>query len=211
MVDFESELNEVLPAELPHRENVVCKSARHLALIVEANQHFNLTRITTPREAAIKHVLDSVVPWRLFEGAKHVLDAGTGAGFPGVPLALALPEIRFTLAESVQKKARFVESALTAITLPNADVRSQRAEDILKTGAIDIVTARAFAPISRTLDLLGPALKRGVRALLYKGPDADREIAGADRQLKKLRVCARVVLRYDLPDSLGTRAVVEIV
>src|SRR6266700_2800178 len=154
MVDFESELNDVLPADLPHRDNVVLKSARHLALIVEANRHLNLTRITSAREAAIKHVLDSVVPWRLFEGAKHVLDAGAGAGFPGVPLALALPEVQFTLAESVQKKAHFLESALTALALPNVGVSPRRAEDLLKTEAIDTITARAFAPLSRTLDLL---------------------------------------------------------
>jgi 16S rRNA (guanine527-N7)-methyltransferase len=211
MVDFESELNRVLPADLPHRENVVRKSAQHLGLIAEANRYLNLTRIATPREAATKHVLDSIVPWRLFEGAKHVLDAGTGAGFPGVPLALALPEIHFTLAESVQKKARFVESALAAINLPNVSVSPQRAEDLLKTEAIDMITARAFAPLSRTLDLLGPSLKRGARALLYKGPDVEREIAGADRELKKLRASVRVVMRYDLPDSLGARAIVEIV
>src|SRR5579863_5650007 len=130
MVDFESELNEVLPADLPHRENVVCKSARHLALIVEANQHLNLTRITSPREAAIKHVLDSLMPWRLFHDAKHVLDAGTGAGFPGIPLALMLPKTRFTLAESTLKKARFVESVLDELKLPNVEITARRAEEL---------------------------------------------------------------------------------
>src|SRR5580658_7316544 len=109
---FEDELDQVLPSDIPRRELVIQKSAEHLALILEANKTLNLTRITAPREAAIKHVLDSVIPWRLFAGARHVLDAGTGAGFPGIPLALALPEIQFTLAESIQKKARFVESAL---------------------------------------------------------------------------------------------------
>src|ERR1041385_9153622 len=93
-MEFADELNLVLPADLPGRETVVCGAAKHLALIVEANRHFNLTRLVTPREAAIKHVLDSVMPWRLFLGARHVLDAGTGAGFPGIPLALVLPETR---------------------------------------------------------------------------------------------------------------------
>src|SRR4051794_229471 len=94
---FADELNRVLPPDLPHRETVICAASKHLALIVEANRHLNLTRITTPREAAVKHVLDSVMPWRLFLGLRHVLDAGTGAGFPGIPLALVLPETRFTL------------------------------------------------------------------------------------------------------------------
>ncbi len=201
MVDFGSELDDVLPADLPHRERVILKSAQHLALIVEANKVINLTRITTPREAAIKHVLDSVLPWRLFLGAKHVLDAGTGAGFPGVPLALVLPEIQFTLAESIQKKARFLETALTALDLPNVTVAPQRAEDILKAQKIDIVTARAFAPISRTLELL-----KGTRLLLYKGPDVEREIA----EVRRPKASIEVVMRYDLPDQLGARIIVEV-
>jgi 16S rRNA (guanine527-N7)-methyltransferase len=201
MVDFASQLDDVLPADLPHRDNVIQKSAQHLALIVEANKVINLTRITTPREAAIKHVLDSVLPWRLFLGAKHVLDAGSGAGFPGVPLALVMPEIKFTLAESIQKKARFLESALTALDLPNLTVSAQRAEDILKSKAIDIVTARAFAPISRTLELL-----KGARLLLYKGSDVEREIA----EVRKPRASMKVVMRYDLPDAMGARTIVEI-
>jgi len=202
MVDFASELSTVLPADLPHRDNVILKSAQHLALIEETNRVLNLTRITTPREAAIKHVLDSLIPWRLFLGAKNVLDAGTGAGFPGIPLALVLPEVQFILAESIQKKARFVESALKALALPNVTICAQRAEDILKNRKIDIVTARAFAPISKALDLL-----KGHRLLLYKGPDVEREIA----EVRNPRASIKVVMRYDLPDAMGTRTIVEIV
>jgi 16S rRNA (guanine527-N7)-methyltransferase len=202
MVDFASELSTVLPADLPHRDNVILKSAQHLALIEETNRVLNLTRITTPREAAIKHVLDSLIPWRLFLGAKNVLDAGTGAGFPGIPLALVLPEVQFILAESIQKKARFVESALKALALPNVTICAQRAEGILKNRKIDIVTARAFAPISKALDLL-----KGHRLLLYKGPDVEREIA----EVRNPRASIKVVMRYDLTDAMGTRTIVEIV
>jgi 16S rRNA (guanine527-N7)-methyltransferase len=207
-VEFEQELNDVLPADLPNREVVVRKGAEHLALIAETNRYFNLTRIVSPREAAIKHVLDSVLPWRLFAGAGHVLDAGTGAGFPGIPLALVLPNTRFTLAESIQKKARFVEGALTSLGLPNIAIAAQRAEDLVK--GVDIITARALAPISRTLDLFGPALKRGVKILLYKGPDAAREIEESAAAARKLRVGMKVVLTYDLPESMGTRTIVQI-
>jgi 16S rRNA (guanine527-N7)-methyltransferase len=210
-LDFASELDSVLPADLPHREIVIDKGSVHLALIVEANRFLNLTRITSPREAAIKHVLDSVIPWRLFAGAKHVLDAGTGAGFPGIPLALVLPEIRFTLAESIQKKARFVESALTALDIPNVTVSPTRAEDLAKGGTMDLITARAFAPLPRALQLLGPALKKGSRVLLYKGPEANQEIAEADREAKNRRVRIDVVARYELADSLGSRTMIELV
>jgi len=201
-VDFAPELNSVIPADIPHRDALIAGAALHLALIVEANKVLNLTRITSPREAAIKHVLDSVTPWRLFEGARHVIDAGTGAGFPGIPLALVLPEIRFTLAESIQKKARFVESALAVLKLPNVEITPQRAEEL----QAEVITARALAPISKILTLFRSALKDGSRILLYKGPDVATEIAEAG----KTRAHIEVVMRYELPDSLGSRAIVEI-
>src|SRR3954449_13027782 len=208
-MDFGEELALVLPADLPYREDVVARAARHLELIVEINESLNLTRITTPREAAVKHVLDSVIPWRLFAGARSVLDAGTGAGFPGIPLALVLPEVQFTLAESIQKKARFVESAVAALGLQNVTVSALRAEDVLTKSRADLITARAVAPLNRAIALFAPALRSGSSALFYKGPDAETEIAGASVEAKKRSVVMRVVERYDLPDGLGTRTVVE--
>lgn len=204
----EEDLDQLLPADLPNRAAVIAGAAKHLDLIVEANKVLNLTRITTPREAAIKHVLDSVIPWRLFAGARHVLDAGTGAGFPGIPLALVLPETRFTLAESIRKKARFVESALDELKLPNVEITPRRAEEI---SGIGVITARALAPIPKALALFRPALKTGARLLLYKGPDAAQEIADAAPEGWKARAQMEIVMRYDLPDSLGTRTIVQIV
>jgi 16S rRNA (guanine527-N7)-methyltransferase len=208
-VDFSGELDAVLPSDLPNRDFVLRKSAAHLELIVEANQYLNLTRITTPREAAIKHVLDSVTPWRLFAEARHVLDAGTGPGFPGIPLALVLPGTCFILAESIQKKARFVASAIAALELPNVQIAPQRAEELKRAGGFDIITARALAPLPRVLPLLAPALKAGARALLYKGPDTGQEIMDAAAELNKFHARMQVVMRYDLPDSMGTRTIVQ--
>jgi 16S rRNA (guanine527-N7)-methyltransferase len=203
-VEFEEALNQVLLYDLPHRETVVEKSAQHLALIEEANRHFNLTRITCPREAAIKHVLDSVMPWRMFQGARAVLDAGTGAGFPGIPLALVLPEVQFTLAESTQKKARFVEASVSQLALANVTVVARRAEELVREVHYDIVTARAVAPLSRMLSL-GHA-----RMLLYKGPDAEQEIADAASEVRKRRARVKVAMRYELPESQGSRTVIEV-
>jgi 16S rRNA (guanine527-N7)-methyltransferase len=204
---LETDLDSVLPRDLPNREMAIRKCARHLVLIDEANRHFNLTRITDPREAAIKHVLDSVIPWRLFAHAAEVLDAGTGAGFPGIPLAVVLPDTRFTLAESIQKKARFVESTVAALELPNVRVVAQRAEEI----AQKIITARSLAPISRAIQLFAPALRAGAKLLLYKGPNAEQEMTEAvQKPAGKLRPRMRVAARYELPESSGTRLIVEI-
>ena len=208
-VSFADELRQLLPADLPFREECVAGSARHLDLIVEANRHFNLTRIVNPREAAIKHVVDSVLPWRLFRGASHVADAGSGAGFPGIPLALVLPETRFTLLESTQKKARFLESVVRRLELENVEVVAERAEDWIAKHRVAIVISRAVAPLLRGVPLFAPALRGGARILFYKGPDVTTEIAEAAPETNKRQVRLRVIERYGLPDDLGARTIVE--
>jgi 16S rRNA (guanine527-N7)-methyltransferase len=209
-VGFVEELESVLPEDLPERADVVRGAARHLELIAEANQQFNLTRIEGAREAAIKHVLDSVMPWRFFANAGAVLDAGTGAGFPGIPLALTLPGVRFTLVESIGKKARFVEGAIERLGLANARLECVRAEEITRREKFDVVTARAMAPLARALDLFGPALRAGTRLVLFKGPDTGNEIAEAGPQLRKAGATAQVLWRYELPEALGTRTILEV-
>ena len=178
-------------------------------MIVAVNEYMNLTRITGTREAVIKHVLDSILPWKHFAGARSILDAGTGAGLPGIPLAILFPDTRFLLVESVQKKARFVQSAVDALELKNVEVSSKRAEELLLTRKVDIITARAMAPIERALGYFAPAFRNGSKALLYKGPDAETEIAEAANEARKRKVFLKVVARYDLPDDLGTRTLVE--
>ncbi len=205
-VRFEEELHRVLPLDLPHRARLIEKAVQHLSMIEAANEHMNLTRITSPQEVAIKHVYDSVAPWRYFQNAKRVLDAGTGAGFPGVPLAIVLPEVRFTLADSVGKKARFVDSVVDALDLKNVHVLAERAETIAATQRVDTITARAVAPISRHIELFEKALKSGARMLLYKGPDVESEIAAVPSK----RIHAKLLCRYDLPEGMGTRTLVQL-
>ena len=203
---FTEELDRVLPAEIPHRERLIAKAAQHLQLIVTANEHMNLTRLTSPEEAAIKHICDSVAPWRHFAQARRVLDAGTGAGFPGLPLSLVLPDVRFTLAESTQKKARFVDNAVESLELGNVRVVSVRAEEAALSEKPDIITARAIAPLHRILDLFAKPLKQGARLILYKGPDIEAELAEARRH----RVAAEVLCRYELPNGFGMRTLVSV-
>ena len=199
-------MNELLPLDIPHRQLLIEMATQHLRMIAEVNEYMNLTRITSEREAIVKHILDSVLPWRLFLGARSVMDAGTGAGLPGIPLAVLFPDTRFLLVESVQKKARFVESVVQALGLRNVEVSSQRAEDLLKTRKVDIITARAMAPIDRAVGYFSNGFKNGAKALLYKGPDVETEMAAVNKPKFKMQV----VQRYELPDSLGSRTIVQI-
>lgn len=205
-MQFEEELARVLPPDLPHRERLILKAAQHLHLIVAANQYMNLTRITSPQEAAIKHVYDSVAPWKHFHGARRILDAGTGAGFPGLPLAVILPETRFTLAESVQKKARFVDSAVEALELCNVHVIAERAEERALARRPEIIVARAVAPLHRLLDVFAKPLKQGSRLMLYKGPEIEAELRGANSH----KITAEIVCHYELPDGMGARTLVQV-
>lgn len=205
-MEFEEELARVLPGDLPHRERLIAKAAQHLHLIVAANEHMNLTRITNPQEAAIKHVYDSVAPWKHFCGARHVLDAGTGAGFPGLPLAIVLPETCFTLAESVQKKARFVDSTIETLELSNVRVVTERAEAKALTQRPEIIVARAVAPLHRLLEVFAKPLKLGSRLMLYKGPEVEAELRDANSH----RISAEIVLRYELPHGMGIRTLVQV-
>jgi 16S rRNA (guanine527-N7)-methyltransferase len=206
---FEQELRGVLPNDLPHRELLIRHAALHLERIEETNRQFNLTRIVSPRDAAIKHVLDSVLPWKRFQGTKRVLDAGTGPGFPGLPLAIVLPETQFTLAESTGKKARFVQSIVDELGLANVTVVNARAEDWLRSNRTDFITGRALAPLDRACEFFAAAIHSGARGLFYKGPDVETEIAEAAAAARKHKLHLQVVERYELPDGAGTRTFVE--
>lgn len=214
-MSFLALLQQLLPADLPHRDAVAAGANLHLESIVATNQHFNLTRIVEPREAVIKHILDSLLPWPLFAAYQQVVDVGSGPGFPGLPLALALPEVQFFLLESTQKKARFIEETAQRLGLANVRVFPDRAEDWLKknqppVGLSRVVTARAVAPLHKAIPLFAPAWKRGIPVLLYKGPDIAAEITEAGEVARRSGVRLEVVRSYELPDDLGKRNVVAL-
>jgi 16S rRNA (guanine527-N7)-methyltransferase len=203
---FAPHLSRYLPGDIPNRERLIAVASQHLARISAANAFMNLTRITSPAEAAIKHVYDSVYPWQFFAGAERVLDAGTGAGFPGVPLSVLYPDTKWTLAESIGKKARFVDAVADELALANVTVVAERAESLAAILRPKVITARAVAPLAKLLDLFRKSLSEDVRLLLYKGPDVESEVTA----MRHSRMEATVVARYELPENLGSRTVVEV-
>jgi 16S rRNA (guanine527-N7)-methyltransferase len=151
-------------------------AARLLALLDELvrwNGTYNLTAITERREMLTHHLLDSLAVWPLLEG-RRIADVGTGAGFPGLPLAIVDPQRHFTLFDSNGKKVRFVAHAARTFGLGNVEPRHARAESFVPDLPFDTVVARAFAPLpellARVAGLCGPA----TRVLAMKGRrDAD--------------------------------------
>lgn len=166
---------------------------RYLTRLLEANREFNLTSITEPEEAWRKHVFDSltVVPLlRTLKAGAQVIDVGSGGGLPGVPLALALPELRFTLLEATAKKARFLEQTARALAISNVQVVNERAESFGREQGrerFDAATARAVSRLPVLLELVLPLIKPQGTFVAIKGQQAELEIGEADRALRELQ------------------------
>jgi len=208
-------LEDVLPADLPRRADFVTGAAGHAERVLAANESLNLTRITGARDVAVKHVLDCVAPWRrLAQLAAAVsvpewADLGSGAGYPGILLALLLPRVRVRLVESTQKKAQFLAQVVRELRLPNAEVTAQRAEELISRTRFDVVTARAVGSARDLLRLLKGVRANWGRLVLYKGPGVDEEIAQAAKDAEKQGLAAAITARYSLPDGAGERTLVE--
>jgi 16S rRNA (guanine527-N7)-methyltransferase len=139
------------------------------------NQRMNLTAIRERSQQITKHLLDSLSINQYLRGT-HIADIGTGAGFPGLPLALVNPEMQFTLIDSVNKKLKFVEHAAQVMQLNNVSTLHVRAETFKSKQKFDTIVARAVGPIVRLLDYAGHNLASGAKLLAMKGKLPQDEI-----------------------------------
>ena len=166
----------------------------YLALLLDANTRFNLTSVTDPDEAWTRHILDSLtlLPFIHSAQATSAVDVGSGGGLPGIPLAIALPDVQITLLEVTGKKARFLEEVANKLRLQNVRVVSQRAESAGQDPAhrerYDIVLARAVGKLPVLLELTVPFARVGGHVLAMKGEKAAQEIAEAKQALHMLHV-----------------------
>jgi 16S rRNA (guanine527-N7)-methyltransferase len=154
-------------------------AARLVVLIDELarwNERYNLTGITTQPQMITHHLLDSLAVNAQLAG-ERVADVGTGAGFPGLPLAVANPQRHFTLIDSTAKKLRFVAHAAELLRLTNVSVLHARVEKMRPPEPFDTVVARAFAPLPRLLQTVAPLCGPRTRVLAMKGHRPVEELA----------------------------------
>ncbi len=154
-------------------------AARLVALIDELarwNELYNLTGIKTQPQMITHHLLDSLAVSADLAG-ERVADIGTGAGFPGLPLAVVNPQRHFTLIDSTAKKLRFVSHAAELLQLRNVTVLHARVEQMRPESPFDMVVARAFAPLPRLLETVTPLCGPGTRVLAMKGHPPVEELA----------------------------------
>lgn len=160
----------------------------HLRLMIAWNASINLTAIVDPAEMARLHVTDSLAALPVLREGPHasLIDIGAGAGFPGLPLAAAIPSMHVTLVESVGKKANFLQVVAHATGLAErVAVRTRRAE-ALAPGRWDVVTARAVGTLADLVELGLPLLAPGGRLIAWKRGDLDAELAAARRAASAL-------------------------
>ena len=170
------------------------------------NRKINLTAITDDRAMVIKHILDSLSYGKGFapKPGLKLLDLGSGAGFPSIPLKLAHPEITVTLVESTKKKASFLRHIIRMLKLAGINVVDKRTEEItdLLLATFDVVTARAFADIGTALAAGTPFLKQGGLMVLSRGPE---ESLG-EQQMARAGVVLECRIPLTLPHSDYKRA-----
>lgn len=194
---------------------VVERFAAYLRLLMATNQTLNLTSLRDPESIRRRHFLESLAlgvllsDGQLLPAGARVLDLGSGAGFPGLPLKLGWPDLDVSLLEATGKKARFLQMVVESLGLSGASVLVGRAEalahDPTLRGHFDLVTARAVARLPALVELSLPFLRAGGTLAAIKGSRVDEEIAAAKAAL---RICGgRIVDQRSLPGDAGLRLV----
>ncbi|WP_432742748.1 16S rRNA (guanine(527)-N(7))-methyltransferase RsmG [Methylobacter sp. G7] len=181
-----------------------------IKLIEKWNKAYNLTAIRDREEMARLHILDSLAILPYIEGAR-VIDIGTGAGLPGIPLAICLPEIHFTLLDSNAKKTRFVQQVVLELKLKNVQVLHSRVENYHPEKAYDAVLTRAFASLSDIVRLTSHLLARKGVLLAMKGQNLDAELELIAEKKSVIPVSVpgtdvdRCLVRIELPEEAEVR------
>lgn len=183
---------------------------KYMNLLLEWNEKMNLTAITEPNEVILKHFIDSLTIANLIEKDQKVIDVGTGAGFPGIPLSIVKEE-NITLLDSLNKRIIFLEEVINKLELKNIKAIHARVEEFAKNKkereSYDIATSRAVASLNVLLEYLLPLVKLNGICICMKGSNTE-EIEEAKNALKILGGEIEKIERITLPESDITRNIV---
>ena len=166
----------------------------YFKMLIEVNEHVNLTRITEEDEVYLKHFYDSITPLftfgAVFKDGATLCDVGAGAGFPSIPLKILKPGLKATIVDSLQKRLNFLKDLISELGLTDVELVHGRAEDVgqnkLYRERFDIVTARAVARMSVLSEYCLPLVKKGGYFVALKGPKAEDELDDGKKALEVL-------------------------
>ena len=202
-------INNSLHKEVSSEE--LLKFSLYEKLLLEWNEKINLTAIVDEQGILEKHFIDSIYPMMFIDFSnKSLCDIGSGAGFPGMPLAILNPSLKVTLVESNGKKVTFLNAVKEALKLDNVTVIKSRAEDLDKRDTFDYVSARAVTQLNILSELAIPSLKVKGELLAYKLYDVEGEVDNAKKALKALGSSLKEIKKYHLPLSNDGRSLVVV-
>lgn len=200
-----SKLEQALtPLPLDFTDDQLLKLQQYLTLLQKWNAAFNLIANSEESEIIHRHLIDSLSVNHLLAG-EQILDFGTGAGLPGIPLAIVNPHRTFVLLDSNGKKTRFLFQVKLELGLENVTIENCRIEHYKSNGQIDIVMCRAFSSLPDIVDKTTGLLDNGSRLLALKGQVRESEIEAISNDYKVTRIH-----KLDIPNSNAERHVVEI-
>lgn len=192
---------------IPNSAHIAAKLSEYAAFLSEKNKVMNLTAVPEAQYFE-KHFYDSLLLSELYSfNDETLLDIGSGAGFPGIVLALVYPKLRITLLEPTLKRVNFLNDVITLLKIENVKVVAARAEDYIVSNReqFDLVTARAVASLNVLLELAVPFVKLKGALLLMKGQNAHEEIALASNAMNKLDVVLAKENQQTLPSDESVR------
>ncbi len=197
---------------LPITEVQAEKFERYFNFLVAENQKFNLTAITEKTEVALKHFVDSVLPFMQIPKNARVIDVGTGGGFPGVPLKIMREDIEIVLLDSLQKRVKFLEEVKALLLLNKTTCVHARAEDYagVNREKFDVATSRAVASVPTLAEYLLPFVKVGGQAIMYKGLSVEEELQAGEKAIATLGGKVEEVLHFYIDEIQSTRKIVFI-
>lgn len=182
-------------------------------LLIEANKLFNLTAITEMHEVVLKHFLDSIMIEKYFlenqikendSAYSKVIDVGTGAGFPGIPMAIMYSDIEFVLIDSLKKRLKFIETVLEKANIKNVSLVHGRAEDLGQNikyrEKFDLCVSRAVASLPVLLELCTPFVRLGGKFISYKSELLKEELVQSKKALSLLHCNLERQFEYTIPD-----------
>ncbi len=196
-------------------DNEICnKLYNYMNLLLEWNEKINLTAITDEKEIILKHFIDSFTINKFINSGDKMLDIGTGAGFPGLPIKIIRAEVDVFLMDSLNKRINFLNEVIESLQLKNIEAFHSRAEEMAKNNKFrekfDVVTSRAVAKLNILLEYMLPYTKVNGKCLCMKGPNIEEEIKEAEKALKILGGEIEKIEKIILPDSNIERKIIII-
>ena len=190
------------------------KFYKYMNLLIEWNEKMNLTAITEPNDIILKHFIDSITINKYIENSVKVVDVGTGAGFPGIPLSIIRPDLQITVVDSLNKRLMFLQEIKKELELKNIDIVHARVEEIGQNKnyreTFDIATSRAVANLSTLSEYLVPLVKIKGKCVCMKASDAEEEIKQAENAVNILGGKIVKVEKFNLPNSDIGRTIIII-